>query len=117
MMKVKNLFHDMRKGAVTQIMKQSAGAADDAGFFIDGMMRRQQVERTRHQMHHADGMGKATVFGALIGKHRQAKLFNTSQTLKFGAINQVNNELVITNRFVQRNDIMKRVAIISLHED
>ena len=115
-MKVKDLFNDVRKRPVPEIMQQSAGATDDAGLRADLVMRAEQVQGPRHQVHNADGMRKAAVFRALVSEQRDAELFDAAQTLKLCRIDQHDDQAIIRQRFIERDDIVERVPIIPLRQ-
>src|SRR6185295_13046537 len=73
--KAEHFLDYMRERAVTQIVKQRAGAANHACFFADLVMRSQKIQCASHHMHHAKRMREPALLGALVGEHRKAELF------------------------------------------
>src|SRR6266581_4419151 len=88
MMKTKNSFHRMGKGAVTDIVQQSGGLRGRAIFGADLVTVTQAIENAGHQMQGAQAVSEARMFGALIGIKAQAELLDAPQTLKLGRIDQ-----------------------------
>src|SRR5262245_60066995 len=114
MMKPKHFLKHVRQRSVTQIMKQCASATNCPRLRAYFVMRAEQVERTRHHMHHTDRMRQPALFGALIGEHCEPELADSPQALKLGAVDQFDYQSIIRYRVVQRNDVVKRIAVIAL---
>jgi hypothetical protein len=81
-MKAKHFLHDVRERAVPKIVKQRARASNHASLFADLVMRAEQIERARHQMHNTDGMSEPAMLCTLISEHGDAELFDAAQALK-----------------------------------
>jgi len=67
-----------------KIVKQCARASDNASLSAYLMMSAKQIQRSRHQMHNADGMSETAMLSALICEHCYAELFDTAQALELG---------------------------------
>jgi hypothetical protein len=59
---------------VAQIVEQGSCAANDPRFAGDLVMRKKQVERSSHDVHHAYRVSEPAVLGALIGEHCEPEL-------------------------------------------
>src|SRR5438128_4946357 len=95
MMKAEDLLYHVRKRSVSEVVQQRAGATNDARFVADRVLSREQIERPRHQVHHADGVGEAAVFGSLISEQRDAELLDAAQPLELCRANQVDDQTII----------------------
>ena len=115
-MKAKHFLHDVRERAVPQIVKQRAHAANHASLFADRVMRAEQIECACHQVHHADGVSEPAMLRALVCEHSNSELFDAAQALKLYRVYKLDYKPVVGQRLVQRDDVVKRVAIISLRQ-
>jgi hypothetical protein len=51
-------------------------------------------------------MGKPAVLRPLVREHRKAELFDAPETLKLGRVYQIDDEPVIRDGLVQRDDVV-----------
>src|SRR6266581_6021860 len=113
MMKTKNSFHRMGKGAVTDIVEKSGGLGGRSIFGADLVALTQAIENAGHQMQGAQAVSEARMFGALIGIKAQAELLYTSQSLEFGRIDQPDHEPPVVRIRSQTDNVMDRISIDS----
>jgi len=115
-MKVKDLLDDVRERAVSEVVKQRARSPDHARLVAHAVSRAEQVERARHQVHHPYRMSEAAVLRALVCEHRQSQLLYAPEPLELCRIDQVDYQPVVGDCLVQRDDVMQRIAVISLRQ-
>jgi hypothetical protein len=72
------------------------------------------VKDASHQMKRAETVSESRVLGPLIGVETKAKLFDATQPLKFGRVDQSNHQLALGVVVTQRNDIVDGIAVDSL---
>src|SRR6266496_2796686 len=92
MMKTKNSFHRMGKGAVTDIVEKSGGLGGRSIFGADLVALTQAIENAGHQMQRAQAVSEPRMFGALIGTKAQTELLNAPQTLELRCIDQTDHK-------------------------
>ncbi|GBC78452.1 hypothetical protein HRbin08_01948 [bacterium HR08] len=112
-----NGLHDVRERPVPDIVKQRGAGGRQARLAIDRIPSPQMGEDAPHQMHHAERMREAAVLSPLIGEERQAQLLDPTQALELGGINQPDEHPIIRVGFVERDDVVHRIAIDALGHD
>lgn len=110
-MKTENRFDNVRKSAVSDVVKKSGGADSRSRFSGNFIFRAEIVQSARRQMQRAQRMRKARMLRALIGKKRQPKLLDAAQTLKFSRINQANKQPAFSRIGFEPNNIVNRIAV------
>src|SRR6266536_4254956 len=113
MMKTKNSFHRMGKGAVTDIVEKSGGLGGRSIFGADLVALTQAIENAGHQMQRAQAVSEPRMFGALIGIKAETELLDAPQTLELRCIDQTDHQSSVVCDQIQTNDVVDRIAIDS----
>ena len=79
-------------------------------------MRAEEFQGPRHKMHHAKRMSETAVFGALIGEHREAELLDAAKPLELRGVYQLDDQTVLGQRLIKRDDVVKRISVVSLRQ-
>src|SRR5215831_4993365 len=114
MMHPKDPFHCVRERAVTDVVQESGGPGRSAISRRDVAMVTQLLDNSSHQVKRSQAVCESRVLSALIGIESETELFDASQSLKFGRIDQPNHQLFRCTFVAQWDDVMNRIAINSL---
>jgi tetratricopeptide (TPR) repeat protein len=96
---------------VPDVVQQRGAPHRDPLFVGDAVIGRQLGENPRREMKRAEAVRKARMFGSLIRKMRQTELPDTSQALKFGRVDQADEQPALVRIGFEADDVVYRIAV------